>query len=79
MFIGIDVHKRDSQIAVLDEYCEIVKEVRVENANLSDFTRQYVDSKPALEATTNYYHIHDTLSEYLDVTVANPGKLKLLA
>jgi len=79
MFIGIDVHKRYSQIAVLDENGEIVEEVRVENANLNDFARQYAGSKVAFEATTNYYHIHDTLSEYLDVTVAHPGKLKLIA
>jgi len=32
MFIGIDVHKRYSQIAVLDKNGEIIEEVRVENA-----------------------------------------------
>ncbi|OAQ51510.1 transposase [Natrinema mahii] len=79
MFIGIDVHKRYSQIAVLDQNGEIVEEVRVENANLDDFAQQYAGSKAALEATSNYYHIHDTLSEYLDVTVANPGELKLIS
>ena len=79
MFIGIDVHKRYSQIAVLNENGEIVEEVRVENANLDDFAQQYAGSKAALEATSNYYHIHDTLSEYLDVTVANLGELKLIS
>ena len=79
MFIGIDVHKRSSQIAVLDHNGEIVEEVRVENANLDDFAQQYAGSQAAIEATSNYYHIYDTLSEYLDVTVANPGKLKLIS
>ena len=79
MFIGIDVHKRYSQIAVLDHNGEIVEEVRVENANLDDFAQQYAGSQAALEATSNYYHIHDTLSKYLDVTVANPNKLKLIS
>ena len=79
MFIGIDVHKRYSQIAVLDKNGEIVEEVRVENANLDDFAQRYAGSKAALEATSNYYHIHDTLSAYLDVTVANPGELKLIS
>ena len=78
MFIGIDVHKRYSQIAVLDETGEVVKEVRVENTNLDDFAQQHAGSKAALEATSNYYYIHDTLSEYLDVTVANPSELKLI-
>ena len=68
MFIGIDVHKRYSQIAVLDHNGEIVDEVRVENANLDDFAQQYAGSQAALEATSNYYHIHDTLSEYQSIT-----------
>ena len=32
-----------------------------------------------LEATSNYYHIHDTLSEHLDVTVAHPKKINQIA
>lgn len=32
----------------------------------------------AIEATSNYYHIYDTLSEYLDVIVAHPDKLNLI-
>ena len=79
MYIGIDVHKRYSQIAVLDQNGEIVEEVRVENANLDDFAQQYAGAEAALEATSNYYHIHDTLREYLDVTVANPSELNLIS
>jgi len=36
MYLGIDVHKRYAQVAVMDEAGEIVEEVRVENANLFD-------------------------------------------
>jgi len=79
MFIGIDVHKQDSQIAVLDQNGGIVEEVHVENTNPDDFDQQHAGSKAALEATSNYYHIYDTLSEYLDVTVTNPDELKLIA
>jgi len=79
MYLGIDVHKQYSQVAVMDESGEIVEEVRVENANLDDLAQQYTGAKAAIEATSNYYHIHDTLSEYLDVTVAHPGKLTLIA
>jgi hypothetical protein len=32
-----------------------------------------------LEATTNYYYIYDLLSEYLDVKVGHPPKLKAIA
>ena len=75
MYLGIDVHKRYAQVAVMDEAGEIVEEVRVENANLDDLAQRYTGAQAALEATSNYYHIHDTLSEHLDVTVAHPKKI----
>jgi transposase len=79
MYLGIDIHKRYAQVAVMDEAGEIVEEVRVQNANLDDLAQQYAGSQAAIEATSNYYHIYDTLSEHLDVTVAHPGKLTLIA
>jgi transposase len=79
MYLGIDIHKRYAQVAVMDENGEIDREVRVENANLDELAQEYAGSEAAIEATSNYYPIHDTLSEYLDVTVAHPGKLKLIA
>jgi len=79
MYLGIDIHKRYSQVAVMNEAGELVEEVRVENANLSDLAQRYAGAKAAIEATSNYYHIYDTLSEQLDVTVAHPKKLNLIA
>jgi transposase len=79
MYLGIDVHKRYAQVAVMDEAGEIVEEVRVENANLDDLAQRYAGAQAALEATSNYYHIHDTLSQHLDVTVAHPKKLNQIA
>ncbi|WP_340102239.1 IS110 family transposase [Salinibaculum salinum] len=79
MYIGIDIHKRYAQVAVMDETGEIVEEVRVENANLDEFAQRYAGADAAIEATSNYYHIYDTLSEHLDVTVAHPSKLTLIA
>ena len=79
MYLGIDIHKRYAQVAVMDETGEIVEEVRVENANLDDLAQRYAGAEAAIEATSNYYHIHDTLSQHLDVTVAHPAKLTLIA
>ena len=79
MYLGIDVHKRHAQVAVMDEAGEIVEEVRVENANLDDLAQRYAGAQAAIEATSNYYHIHDTLSEHLDVTVAHPKELNQIA
>lgn len=79
MYIGIDVHKRYAQVAVRNDAGDVVDEVRVKNANLDEFAQQYAGAKAVLEATSNYYHIQDTLSKYLDVIVAHPGKLALIA
>ncbi len=79
MYLGIDIHKRYAQVAVMGEAGEIVEEVRVENANLDELAQHYAGAEAAIEATSNYYHIHDTLSEHLDVTVAHPSKLTLIA
>ncbi len=79
MYLGIDVHKRYAQVAVIDEAGDIVEEVRVENANLDELAQRYAGSQAAIEATSNYYHIHDTLSEHLDVTVAHPKELTQIA
>ncbi|MFC6875376.1 IS110 family RNA-guided transposase [Halobellus marinus] len=79
MYLGIDVHKRYAQVAVMDEAGKIVEEVRVKNANLDDLAQRYAGAQAVLEATSNYYHIHDTLSEHLDVTVAHPKKINQIA
>jgi hypothetical protein len=41
--------------------------------------RGYAGAQAAIEATSDYYHIHDTLSEHLDVTVAHPKELNQIA
>ena len=79
MYLGIDVHKRYAQVAAMDEAGEIVEEVRVLDANLFDLAERYAGAEAAIEATSNYYHIHDTLSEHLDVTVAHPKELNQIA
>lgn len=77
--LGIDVHKDESQVAVLPSEPggedDVIERVRVANADLAAVGRRYSGSIAALEATSNYYTIYDTLSEHLEVTVANPLKL----
>ena len=38
-YLGINVHKRDSYIAVLNDDGDVVEEVRVANVNLGDLAR----------------------------------------
>ena len=77
-YLGIDVHKHESQVAVLDDDGEIDREIRVENANLDEIAKEYAGAKAVIEATSNYYTIYDTLDEYLDVVVADPQQTKAI-
>jgi len=53
MYLGIDVHERYAQVAVMNEAGAIVEEVRVKNANLDDPAQRYAGAQAALEATSN--------------------------
>jgi hypothetical protein len=78
-YLGIDLHKNDPRVAVLDDDGAVVQEARVQNANLAKIAEEYAGSKAAIEATSNYYTIYDTLDEYLDVVVADPTQTKAIS
>ena len=73
-YLGIDVHKRQAQVAVLDDEGTVVEEIRVANADLDEVAEKYAGSRAAIEAGSNYFTIYDRLDEELDVTLANPAK-----
>ncbi len=73
-YLGIDVHKRQAQVAVLDDEVEVTEEVRVAKADLDEIAQKYAGSSAALEVGSNYFTIYDRLDEELDMTLANPAK-----
>ena len=77
-YLGIDVHKRDSQVAVLDEAGDLVGEQHIDNDQLDELAEAYEGSKAAFEASGNYYAVYDTLNEHLDVQVADPRQTKAI-
>jgi predicted NBD/HSP70 family sugar kinase len=62
MYLGIDIHKRYAQVAVMDEAGKIVEGARVENTNLDHPAQRYADAQAVIEATSNYYYIHVILN-----------------
>lgn len=54
-YFEIDVHTRDSDIAVLDNHGDVVLEVRVQNTNLDAIAKEYTDAKATTEAPSNHY------------------------
>jgi transposase len=75
--LGIDVHTDESHVVVLDKTDESHDEVRVRSANLDEIAQQYAGADAAIEATSNYYTIYDTLNEHLEVVVADPNYHRL--
>lgn len=78
-YVGIDIHKTEAQVAVIDELGKLVQEVRVKSANLDEIAEKYAGSETAIEAGSNYFTIYDRLDECLDVTLTNPAKADWLA
>ena len=78
-YLGIDLHERESQVAVVDHDGEIQREVRVENANLDALAEEYAGNEAAIEATGNYFTVYDALDEHLNVVLVNPLKTRWIA
>ncbi len=79
--IGLDVHKRYSYAAVVDETGEIIEETRVENTreSLELFASKYKGARAVIEATGNYRFIYDILEKYMEVKLAHPYKTRAIA
>jgi transposase len=82
LYIGVDVHEKESQLAVLKEEGSVVLEERIPTKNL----RKFVSSLPgekrvAIESVGFIHPIYKKLSSVKDctVSVANPNKVRLIA
>lgn len=82
--IGSDLHKRNMQVAVLDNAGEAIEIRRLSNYD-KEFLRGYFGRFPegtpvAVEATNGWEWLADLLEEEgLEVKLANPHKVKLIA
>lgn len=79
-YIGMDVHKRYCQVAILDDDSTNPDEcrLRTERDELEEFAREHQGAQVAIEATRNYWFVYDCLEPQLDVAVANPHKTGLI-
>jgi len=86
-YVGIDVHKKLCQAAVLDEDGTPLDEIRFRNdvEGIEDFalklTTFHDDVKAVVESTGNLWiQIHDRLEEHgFNVVLSNPYKTRLIA
>jgi len=79
-YIGIDVHKRYCQVAILDDDTTDPDEYRIptERDELEEFAREHQGAQAAIEATRNYWFVYDCLEPEVDVSVANPHETGLI-
>lgn len=79
-YIGIDVHDRYCQVAILDDNTDNPEEcrIRTERAELEEFAREHEGAQAAIEATRNYWFVYDCLEPELDVSVSNPHETGLI-
>jgi len=86
-YVGIDVHKKMCQAAVLDENGTPLDEIRFRNdaEGIEEFAQKLTtfhdDVKAVVESTGNLWiQIHDRLEEHgFDVVLSNPYKTRLIA
>jgi len=86
-YVGIDVHKKMCQAAVLDDEGELLDQIRFLNKKeeIKDFAFKLLtfrdDVKAVVESTGNLWiQIHDILEEFgIDVVLSNPTKTRLIA
>jgi transposase len=86
-YVGIDVHKKMCQVAVLDEEGKLLDEIRFANdpEEIEEFagklTTFHDEVKAVVESTGNLWiQIHDRLEEHgFDVALSNPAKTRLIA
>ena len=79
MFLGIDLHDHNAQVAVVDDDGNLQDEIRLPTNRLDDLAEEYTGSEAVIEASSNYRAAYEMLDEHLDVTVANPEKNRLIA
>lgn len=83
LYVGIDVHQKESQLAVLEkENGALLLEKRLPTEEIGSFLSSLPGEKRvAMESLGFIYPIHEKLSALKDCTisVANPGKLRLIS
>lgn len=81
LYIGIDVHKKNLQVCVMDESSNVTCECRLLNEHQSviSFFKDYESASVALEASHNWGLLYDTFSLMgLDVHICDAREARLI-
>jgi len=81
LYVGVDVHERESQVAVYEPEGRLLLEKRIRTKRLPSFVSSLPGEKHVgMESVGFIYPIYDALVERgCDVAVANPNNVQLIA
>jgi transposase len=82
LYVGVDVHEKESQLAVLEKEGSVLVEERIPTKDLRKFLSSLPGEKRVAIESVGFIHpIYDGLSSVKDctVSVANPNKLRLIS
>jgi transposase len=81
MFVGLDVHKKYTEVAVVDEDGVVEKQERIENepGRIEEFSNGLGSADMVLESSSSWYWLYEILSKRHRVVLSNPAKTKAIA
>ena len=83
-FVGIDLHKKFMQVAIMDPEGEIVEDKKINcdhNTITREFSRLPENCRYVMESSSVWYGMYRLLSDKLklDVVLSNPYKTRIIA
>ena len=81
MFVGLDVHKKYTQVAIIDEDGVIEKQERISNEPkvIEEFSDKLSDASVVMESCSSWFWLYEILSRKHKVVLSNPAKTKAIA
>jgi len=81
MFVGLDVHKKYTEVAIVDEEGVITEQGRIENEPglVEEFSDRLSNADMVLESSSSWYWLYEILSRKHKVVLSNPAKTKAIA
>jgi hypothetical protein len=65
MFVGLDVHKKYTEVAIVDEEGVITEQERIENEPglIEEFSNRLCNADMVLESSSTWYWLYEILSK----------------
>jgi transposase len=81
MFVGLDVHKKYIEVAIVDEEGAVTEQERIENEPglIEEFSNRLSNADMVMESSSTWYWLYEILSRKHKVVVSNPAKTKAIA